>query len=48
MMSSAEVRAYLEILSASERQRVSTELYRAKLSMDMQKSGKPPQQFSNK
>jgi len=33
---SAEVRDYLKTLSASEQKRVSTELYRAKLSMDLQ------------
>ena len=46
-MSGAEVRAYLETLSASEQKTVSTELYRAMLSIDMQNSGKPPQQYSN-
>jgi hypothetical protein len=38
-ISSTEVRAYLETLSVPERKRMSTELYRAKLMMDMQKSG---------
>ena len=46
-MSSAEVRAYLETLSAPERKRVSTELYRARLSLDTQKNGNYPQPFSN-
>ena len=46
MMSSAEVRAYLETLPALEQKKVSTELYRAMLSIDLQKSGKPQQQFS--
>ena len=40
VMSSAEVRAYLGTLSVAEQKRVSTELYRAKLSIDMQRSGK--------
>ncbi len=47
-MSSAEVRAYLETLSVSERKRVSTELYRAKLSLDTQKNRNYPQLFSTK
>lgn len=47
-MSSAEVRAYLQTLSVPEQKRVSTELYRARLDLDLQKSGKPQQQFSNK
>jgi hypothetical protein len=38
-MPSVEVRAYLATLSTSERKRVSTELYRAILSMHLQKSG---------
>jgi len=46
-MSSAEVRAYLETLSASEQKTVSTELYRAMLSIDLQNGGKPSQQYSN-
>jgi hypothetical protein len=38
-MSSAEVRAYLGTLSVPEQKRVSTELYRARLSIDMQRIG---------
>jgi hypothetical protein len=45
-MSSAEVRAYLETLSTPERQRVSTELYRARLMIDIQKSGELQLPFS--
>jgi hypothetical protein len=45
-MSSAQVRSYLVTLSASEQKRVSTELYRAMLSMDMRENGGPQQQFS--
>jgi hypothetical protein len=45
-MPSAEVRAYLETLSTPERQRVSTELYRARLMIDIQKSGEPQMPFS--
>ena len=45
-MSSAEVRAYLQTLSASDQKAVSTELYRALLSIDMQNSEKLQQQFS--
>ena len=36
-MSSAEVRAYLGTLSVPEQKQVSTELYRARLSIDMQR-----------
>jgi len=36
-MSSAEVRTYLGTLSMSEQKRVSTELYRARLSVDRQR-----------
>ena len=39
-MSSAEVRAYLKTLSVPEQKRVSTELYRARLSIDRQRIGK--------
>jgi hypothetical protein len=46
VMPSADVRAYLETLSTPERQRVSTELYRARLMMDIQKSGEYQLPFS--
>jgi hypothetical protein len=39
-MPSAEVRAYLGTLSVPEQKRVSTELYRARLTIDMQRIGK--------
>ena len=42
-MSSAEVRAYLQTLSASEQKTMSAELYRALLSIDMQNGGKSQQ-----
>ena len=47
-MSSAEVRAYLQTLSASELNRVSTELYRAMLGRDMQRAGNLNSQLQNK
>jgi hypothetical protein len=47
-MTSADVRDYLQTLPTSERKRVSTELYRAKLAIDLQKSGNIQQQFSKK
>ena len=45
-MSSAEVRAYLETLPGPEQKKVSTELYRAMLSIDLKQSESPQQQFS--
>lgn len=43
-MSSAEVRAYLQSLSRSEQKTISEELYRAHLSLDMQKVERLPGQ----
>ena len=37
-MSSADVRAYLQTLSASEQKVISRDLYRAQLSLDLQKN----------
>jgi hypothetical protein len=46
-MPSVEVRPYLATLSTLERKRVSTEMYRAILSMHLQKSGDPNSNSQN-